>query len=38
MYLDLRETGTPIQAEFMRSEGIVRGMYREIFYVRYIDW
>lgn len=29
---------TPIQAEFMRSEGIVRGVYREIFYVRYIDW
>lgn len=29
---------TPIEVEFHRSESIVRGNYREIFYVRYIDW
>ncbi|KAF2103973.1 family A G protein-coupled receptor-like protein [Rhizodiscina lignyota] len=29
---------TPIAVEFHRSEHIVRGTYREIFYVRYIDW
>ncbi|KAF1344658.1 hypothetical protein BDV97DRAFT_362160 [Delphinella strobiligena] len=29
---------TPIIVEFQRSESIVRGNNREIFYVRYIDW
>lgn len=29
---------TPINVEFLRSESIVRGTNREIFYVRYIDW
>ena len=29
---------TPINVEFQRSKGIVRGNAREIFYVRYIDW
>jgi bacteriorhodopsin len=29
---------TPIQVEFARSSPRVRGIYREIFYVRYIDW
>ena len=28
----------PIQQEFMRGSAIVKGSYREIFYVRYIDW
>ncbi|KAF1934239.1 family A G protein-coupled receptor-like protein [Didymella exigua CBS 183.55] len=29
---------TPIQVEYRRSNPVVRGQYREIFYVRYIDW
>ncbi|KAJ4293257.1 hypothetical protein N0V90_008539 [Kalmusia sp. IMI 367209] len=29
---------TPIQVEFFRSNPKVRGTFREIFYVRYIDW
>lgn len=29
---------TPIGVEFVRSNPKVRGLYREIFYVRYIDW
>ena len=29
---------TPIQVEFSRSNPRVHGTYREIFYVRYIDW
>ncbi|KAF2807435.1 family A G protein-coupled receptor-like protein [Mytilinidion resinicola] len=29
---------TPIEVEYHRSESVVRGNYREIFYVRYIDW
>lgn len=29
---------TPIQVEFTRSDPKVRGTFREIFYVRYIDW
>lgn len=29
---------TPIDVEFQRSAGIVRGVNREIYYVRYIDW
>lgn len=29
---------TPIQVEFPRNNPVVRGTYREIFYVRYIDW
>jgi bacteriorhodopsin len=29
---------TPIAVEFGRGEAILRGNYREIFYVRYIDW
>ncbi|MCJ1300525.1 ion channel activity [Hypocenomyce scalaris] len=29
---------TPIHVEFMRSNPKVAGSYREIFYVRYIDW
>ena len=29
---------TPIAVEFMRSNPRVHGTYREIFYVRYIDW
>ncbi|KAF2240389.1 family A G protein-coupled receptor-like protein [Trematosphaeria pertusa] len=29
---------TPIQVEFSRSDPKVRGTFREIFYVRYIDW
>lgn len=29
---------TPIQVEYPRSNPVVRGQYREIFYVRYIDW
>ncbi|KAK3080481.1 hypothetical protein LTS18_000955 [Coniosporium uncinatum] len=29
---------TPIQVEFHRTKPVVRGNYREIFYVRYIDW
>lgn len=29
---------TPIQVEFARRDPKVRGVYREIFYVRYIDW
>ncbi len=29
---------TPIGVEFMRSNPKVSGLYREIFYVRYIDW
>ncbi|KAI9720718.1 MAG: ion channel activity [Chrysothrix sp. TS-e1954] len=28
----------PIAVEFERSDSVVRGMNREIFYVRYIDW
>jgi bacteriorhodopsin len=27
-----------IEVEFQRSNPKVSGMYREIFYVRYIDW
>lgn len=27
-----------IHVEFERSSGLVSGLYREIFYVRYIDW
>lgn len=29
---------TPIDVEFVRSNPVVSGMNREIFYVRYIDW
>nr|POF05465.1 hypothetical protein CFP56_69491 [Quercus suber] len=29
---------TPIAVEFQRSDHTVAGFYREIFYVRYIDW
>lgn len=29
---------TPIQVEFPRSNPRVSGVYREIFYVRYVDW
>lgn len=29
---------TPIRVEFSRSDSKVSGIYREIFYVRYIDW
>jgi len=29
---------TPIHVEFQRSDPKVSGIYREIFYVRYIDW
>lgn len=29
---------TPIEVEFRRSNPVVSGVYREIFYVRYIDW
>ena len=29
---------TPIQVEFQRNNPVVRGINREIFYVRYIDW
>lgn len=29
---------TPIEVEFRRSDPIVRGNYRAIYYVRYIDW
>ena len=29
---------TPIAVEFARSNRRVSGTYREIFYVRYIDW
>lgn len=29
---------TPIAVEFRRSNPVVSGVYREIFYVRYIDW
>ena len=29
---------TPIEVEFKRNNPVVRGEYREIFYVRYIDW
>jgi bacteriorhodopsin len=29
---------TPIAVEFQRSNHRVSGIYREIFYVRYIDW
>merc|ERR1712113_569018 len=29
---------TPIEVEFKRNNPVVRGQYREIFYVRYIDW
>ena len=29
---------TPIQVEYFRNRPDVHGMYREIFYVRYIDW
>lgn len=27
-----------IEVEFVRSDSVVRGLSREIFYVRYIDW
>jgi bacteriorhodopsin len=29
---------TPIEVEFVRSDPKVRGTFREMFYVRYIDW
>lgn len=29
---------TPIGVEFIRTNSKVSGIYREIFYVRYIDW
>jgi len=29
---------TPIEVEYFRSDPVVRGTYRDIFYVRYIDW
>lgn len=29
---------TPIAVEFVRTNSKVSGIYREIFYVRYIDW
>lgn len=29
---------TPIDVEWTRSQADVRGINREIFYVRYIDW
>lgn len=29
---------TPIEVEFRRSNPRVSGTYRQIFYVRYIDW
>lgn len=29
---------TPIDVEFQRSNPVVHGINREIFYVRYIDW
>jgi len=29
---------TPIGVEFSRSDSVVRGVNREVFYVRYIDW
>jgi bacteriorhodopsin len=29
---------TPIAVEFQRGNPRVHGVYREIFYVRYIDW
>lgn len=29
---------TPIAVEFVRTNSKVSGLYREIFYVRYIDW
>jgi len=29
---------TPIRVEYSRNNPVVRGTYREIFYVRYIDW
>lgn len=29
---------TPIAVEYRRSNPVVSGVYREIFYVRYIDW
>jgi bacteriorhodopsin len=29
---------TPIQVEYSRSDPVVAGTYRSIFYVRYIDW
>jgi len=29
---------TPIRVEYVRSDPVVAGMYRSIFYVRYIDW
>lgn len=29
---------TPIEVEFVRNNSKVHGIYREIFYVRYIDW
>jgi len=29
---------TPIQVEFFRTNPLVHGQNREIFYVRYIDW
>ena len=33
---DLGQTGIPV--EFRRRNSKVSGVYREIFYVRYIDW
>jgi hypothetical protein len=29
---------TPINVEWLRSESIVRGVNRQVFYARYIDW
>lgn len=29
---------TPIEVEFKRSDAVVRGTYRAIYYARYIDW
>ncbi len=29
---------TPIDVEFLRSDSIVRGVNRQVFYARYIDW
>lgn len=29
---------TPIDVEYERSDSVVRGINREIYYVRYVDW
>lgn len=29
---------TPIDVEWLRSESIVRGVNRQVFYARYVDW